>query len=368
MSGLEEKYIREAFETNWIAPLGPNVDKFELALSQYLDGNHVTALSSGTAAVHLALVLLGVKQGDEVIAADFTFTATVNPILYQGATPVLVDSEMQTWNMDPELLEAAIIDRIKNHKVKPKAIIFVDIYGMPARIDELLAISAKYDIPLIEDAAESLGSRYKGRHCGTFGEMGILSFNGNKIITTSGGGALVAGNRDYTDQAKFLASQAKENTLHFEHKLLGYNYRMSNVLAGIGRGQAEVLEDRVTAHRYNYHRYRELLSGIPGLVFQDEPDEDYFSNYWLTSILINEPDAHFNAGSVISALGADNIDSRPLMKPMHLQEVFKSYPAYLNGNSEYLFNNGLCLPSGSNLKDEDVERIVNGIKAVRNKK
>ena len=368
MSGLEEKYIREAFETNWIAPLGPNVDKFELALSQYLDGNHVTALSSGTAAVHLALVLLGVKQGDEVIAADFTFTATVNPILYQGATPVLVDSEMQTWNMDPELLEAAIIDRIKNHKVKPKAIIFVDIYGMPARIDELLAISAKYDIPLIEDAAESLGSRYKGRHCGTFGEMGILSFNGNKIITTSGGGALVAGNRDYTDQAKFLASQAKENTLHFEHKLLGYNYRMSNVLAGIGRGQAEVLEDRVTAHRNNYHRYRELLSDIQGLVFQDEPDEDYFSNYWLTSILINEPDAHFNAGSVISALGADNIDSRPLMKPMHLQEVFKSYPAYLNGNSEYLFNNGLCLPSGSNLKDEDVERIVNGIKAVRNKK
>ncbi|MDP1621536.1 MAG: DegT/DnrJ/EryC1/StrS family aminotransferase [Bacteroidales bacterium] len=364
MSGLEEKYIREAFETNWIAPLGPNVDKFERELSRYLDGHDIAALSSGTAAIHLALILLGVGYEDEVIVSDFTFAATVNPILYQGAVPVFVDSELETWNMDPELLELAIIDRIRNHK-KPKAIIVVDIYGMPANMEAILEVSAKYDIPLIEDAAEALGSKYNGRHCGTFGEMGILSFNGNKIITTSGGGALVAGNSELTDKARFLASQAKENELHFEHSQVGYNYRMSNVLAGIGRGQLEVIEDRVAAHRNNRQRYLELLSEIPGLTFQSEPDDRYFSNFWLTSLVISRADNHFNSRSVIRALGADNIDSRPLMKPMHLQPVFKNQPAYLNGNSEYLFNHGLCLPSGSNLSDQDIERIAGGVRSAR---
>jgi dTDP-4-amino-4,6-dideoxygalactose transaminase len=366
MSGLEEKYIREAFETNWIAPLGPNVDEFERVLSQYLENTHITALSSGTAAIHLALILLGVGPGDEVIASDFTFTATANPILYQGATPVFVDSEMQTWNIDPELLEEAIIDRVKNHK-KPKAIIFADIYGMPAQLDALLAISLKYDIPLIEDAAEALGSSYQGRRCGTFGEMGILSFNGNKIITTSGGGALVSGNPDYTNQARFLASQAKENTLHFEHRQLGYNYRMSNVLAGIGRGQMEVIGSRVEAHRAINRQYRALLSDIGGLTFQTEPDDRYYSNFWLTSAFIPEPDELFNSDSVIRSMGQDNIDSRPLMKPMHMQEVFKDHPAYLNGNAEFLFRNGLCLPSGSNLAERDIERVVSRIRLVRGK-
>ena len=361
MSGLEEKYVREAFESNWIAPLGPNVDGFERELSRYLDGRHIAVLGSGTAAIHLALILLGVTRGDEVISSDFTFTATVNPIVYQGATPVFVDSEMQTWNIDPELLETAIVDRMKNHK-KPKAIIFADIYGMPARMEALLAISLKYDIPLIEDAAEALGSRYKEQHCGTFGEMGILSFNGNKIITTSGGGALVATKENFTTKAKFLASQAKENTLHFEHHEIGYNYRMSNVLAGIGRGQLAVIEERVAAHRHNYRLYRELLSDIRGLIFQSEPDDHYFSNFWLTSMIVNEEEAHFTAQSVIGSLGKDNIDSRPLMKPMHMQEVFKHHPAYLNGNSEYLYHNGLCLPSGSNLREEDIGRIVEGIR------
>ncbi|MEI7895991.1 MAG: aminotransferase class I/II-fold pyridoxal phosphate-dependent enzyme [bacterium] len=363
MSGLEEKYIREAFETNWIAPLGPNVDGFENALSQYLHGKHVAALASGTAAIHLALVLLGVKPGDEVIASDFTFSATVNPILYQGAIPILVDSELKTWNMDPDLLEQAINDRIRLGE-KPKAIIFADIYGMPAQIEALLAIAEKYEIPLIEDAAEALGSKYKGQRCGSFGELGILSFNGNKIITTSGGGALVSGNAADTDRARFLASQAKENTLHFEHHELGYNYRMSNVLAGIGRGQMEVIDDRVEAHRANNRRYRELLSGIAGMEFHTEPDADYFSNFWLTSVAINAAGGRFNSASVIRALGKENIDSRPLMKPMHLQEVFKNYPAYLNGVSEHLFSNGLCLPSGSNLADGDIQRIAATIRDV----
>jgi dTDP-4-amino-4,6-dideoxygalactose transaminase len=367
MSGREEKYIKEAFATNWIAPLGPNVDAFERELSACLDGNNVAALCSGTAAIHLALVLLGVTRGDEVIASDFTFSATVNPIIYQGATPVFVDSEMSTWNMDPGLLEEAIVDRMKKNK-KPKAIIFVEIYGMPANMKALLGISAKYGIPLIEDSAESLGSKYRERPCGTFGEMGILSFNGNKIITTSGGGALVSGNPDYADQARFLASQAKEKAMHFEHRQVGYNYRLSNVLAGIGRGQLEVLAERVATHRRINQRYRELLSDIPGLVFQSEPDADYFSNFWLTSILFSDPVDHFNSRSVLGLLGEDNIDSRPLMKPMHMQPVFKELPAYLNGNSEYLFNNGLSLPSGSGLLDMDVERVANVIWLAAGKK
>jgi dTDP-4-amino-4,6-dideoxygalactose transaminase len=250
-----------------------------------------------------------------------------------------------------------------NHK-KPKAIIFVDIYGMPANIDALIGIAAKYDIPLIEDAAEALGSTYKGRHCGTFGEMGTLSFNGNKIITTSGGGALVSLNPQHTSRAKFLASQAKSNTLHFEHEQIGFNYRLSNVLAGIGRGQMEVIEDRVEAHRKNNRHYREMLSDIPGFLFHTEPDDDYYSNFWLTAAVLNDRGGRYNSQSVIKALGEDNIDSRPLMKPMHMQPVFKGLPAYLNGNSEFLFNNGICLPSGSSLTKEDFERIAGIIRGV----
>jgi dTDP-4-amino-4,6-dideoxygalactose transaminase len=326
----------------------------------------VAALSSGTAAIHLALVLLGVGPGDEVLASDFTFTATVNPILYQGATPVLIDSEPDTWNLDPVLLEEAISDRLKKGK-KPRAIIVADIYGMPANLDAIMEISAKYGIPVIEDAAEAQGSRYGGRPCGTFGEMAILSFNGNKIITTSGGGALVSRDPGVAAKARFLASQAKENTLHFEHRQLGYNYRMSNVLAGIGRGQMEVLEDRVAAHREINRRYREMLSDIPGLMFQSEPGDRYFSNYWLTAFLINEREAGFTSPSVIRYLGSDNIDSRPLMKPMHLQKVFRNCPAYLNGMSERLFATGLCLPSGSALTPGDLERITGRVRMAHGK-
>ncbi len=364
MSGGEEKYIREAFATNWIAPLGPNVDQFEQALSGFLEGYPVAVLSSGTAAIHLALILLGVGKGDEVITSDFTFSATVNPVRYQGATPVFVDSEMQSWNMDPNLLEETIIDRLKKNN-KPKAIIVADIYGMPASMEKILEISTKYDIPLIEDSAEALGSKYNGQPCGTFGKMGILSFNGNKIITTSCGGALVSSNPVFATQARFLASQAREDALHFEHVQLGYNYKMSNVLAGIGLGQLEVIDNRVAARRHNNQHYRALLSDIPGLVFQSEPDHKYFSNFWLTSVVFNEPDDHFNSGSIIQALRTDNIDSRPLMKPMHLQPVFKNHPCYLNGVSEYLFNKGLCLPSGSNLVDQDIERVVRVIRSVK---
>jgi len=364
MNGSEEKYIREAFETNWIAPLGPNVEAFEKLLSDYMEGCHVAALNSGTSAIHLALMLLDVQAGDEVIAPDFTFAATINPILYLGAVPVFVDSSMQTWNMDPVLLEEAILQRIRTSG-KPKAVIYVDIYGMPANIDAFREISLRYDIPLIEDAAEALGSKYNGRPCGTFGRMGIISFNGNKIITTSAGGALISTCKEDIEKAKFLSSQARENTLHFEHPRVGFNYRMSNVLAGIGRGQMEVLEERIAAHRRINRQYRELLSCIPELIFQSEPDESYFSNFWLTSFIIAQPRDDFNASLLIEALGKDNIDSRPLMKPMHLQPFLKHFPAHLNGNSRYLYENGLCVPSGSGLSGEDVERIAGIISSVR---
>lgn len=366
MGGTEEKYIREAFESNWIAPLGPNVDGFEGDLSRFLHGHHVAAVGSGTAAMHLALVMLGVGADDEVIAQDFTFIGTVNPIVYQGAVPILIDSEPETWNMDPALLEEAIRDRMRLDR-KPKAIIFVDVYGMPAKIREIAAIAERYGIPLIEDAAEALGSSYEGRRCGTFGKMAVLSFNGNKIITTSGGGALVSPDPETAARARFLASQAKENVLHFEHHHTGFNYRMSNVLAGIGRGQMEVLADRVEAHRRNYSAYRELLADIPGLVFQEEPGPGYYSNYWLTTFFIADPDDRFNADAIIRSMGEDNIDSRPLMKPMHLQEVYRDCPAYLNGNGERMFRDGVCLPSGSALTDADLERIAGRIRRVHGK-
>jgi dTDP-4-amino-4,6-dideoxygalactose transaminase len=363
MGGAEEKYIREAFQTNWIAPLGPNVDEFEHALSGFLGGPNVAALSSGTAAIHLALVISGIRPGDEVLVSDFTFTGTVNPIVYQGAIPIFIDSESDSWNMDPVLLEEAILDRMKKSK-KPRAIIVVDIYGMPANMEKLLAISAKYEIPLIEDAAESLGSRYNGQYCGTFGIMGCLSFNGNKIITTSGGGALVSGNEDFIRQAKYFSTQAREDTPHFEHLQLGYNYKMSNVLAGIGRGQMEVLDDRVNTHRRNNEHYRKIMADLPGWTFQTEPDEKYFSNYWLTTAIIIESESGCNTSSVMKVLEEDNIIARPVMKPMHMQPVFTHYPAYLKGVSEHLFRNGICLPSGSCLEEKDLDRIVGRIRSV----
>ena len=362
MSGGEQKYIKEAFDHNWIAPLGPNVDGFEKEIGQYLTISNVVALSSGTAAIHLALIILNIQPGDEVLVSSFTFSATVNPIVYQGATPVLIDSEPDTWNMDPVLLEEAINDRIRKNK-KPKALIIVHLYGMPANLDRLLSIANKYEIPVIEDAAEALGSKYNGKYCGTYGLMGILSFNGNKIITTSGGGALLSENAGYIELARKLATQARDQAPHYEHTMIGYNYRLSNVLAGIGRGQLEVLNERVDARRKNNEIYRKFLDGIPEISFLSEPDEKYFSNFWLTTILIDSPGKNFTRETIRHKLNEDNIESRPLWKPMHLQPVFRQMPAYTNGVSEKLFEKGLCLPSASNLKMQDIERVVNIMRA-----
>jgi dTDP-4-amino-4,6-dideoxygalactose transaminase len=363
MGGNEMKYVIEAFETNWIAPLGPNVDSFEKELAEYLNVNSVAALSSGTAAIHLALIILGVKTGDEVLASSFTFSATVNPIVYLGAKPVLIDSEADSWNMSPELLEEAIKDRIKNNK-KPKAIIFVHLYGMPARIPELINIAQKYKIPVIEDAAEALGSRYDGKACGTFGDIGILSFNGNKIITTSGGGALISNNKDYIKKARFLATQARDNAPHYQHSQIGYNYRMSNVLAGIGRGQLEVIEDRVARRRTIFEFYYKNLKHINGLSFLQEK-LPVFSNRWLTTIIVDPSLTNgISCSDIHQALERENIESRPLWKPMHLQPVFEGCQSFINGVSENLFNNGLCLPSGSNMTEQDLERVLFVIKQI----
>ena len=364
MSGNEQKYINEAFEQNWIAPLGPNVNGFEQEIGNYIEVPHVAALSSGTGAIHLALIMLGVGSDDEVICSSFTFSASANPIVYQNAIPVFVDSEPATWNMDPVLLENAINDRIKNGK-KPKAIIVVHLYGMPAKMDEILKIAKHYEIPVIEDAAEALGSKYDGKYCGSFGEMSVLSFNGNKIITTSGGGALLSKNEDYIQKARFLATQARDQAPHYQHSQIGYNYRMSNILAGIGRGQLEVLNERVKQRRENFYFYKKLFSSIQGVTFLEEPDKRYFSNYWLTSIRINPKETGgITREDLRNALEKENIDSRPLWKPMHLQPVFEKYAVYENGTSETLFNEGLCLPSGSNLSDEDRVRIAKVIKKV----
>jgi dTDP-4-amino-4,6-dideoxygalactose transaminase len=377
MGGTELNYIHQAFNSNWISPLGPNVDAFEKSLADYCDTRHCAALSSGTSAIHLALTMLGVGPGDYVICQSFTFAASANPIKYLGATPVFVDSERDTWNMDPELLEKAILEIISS-KVKEeptpslplerdklsregsiKAIIPVHLYGMPAKMDEILAISRKYDIPVIEDAAEALGSRYYYRPAGSMGLMGIISFNGNKIITTSGGGALLSDDQDFIDEARFLASQAKDNAPHYQHSKIGYNYRMSNIIAGIGLGQLEVLNERVERRREINGFYRERLSELPGITFQDEPSAGFNSNYWLTSILI---DPKRNGGitreDIRLGMNAENIETRPLWKPLHLQPVFKNEPAFINGTSEELFDNGLCLPSGSNLTEKELERVV----------
>lgn len=355
MGGSEEKYVKEAFDSNWIAPLGPNVTAFEQNLENYLDGNvQVAALSSGTAAIHLALVLLGVKSGDEVICQSMTFSASANPIIYVGATPIFVDSELDTWNMSPELLEIAIINRIKKGK-KPKVIIPVHLYGMPANMNKILEVASHYEIPVLEDAAEALGSSLNGEKCGTFGEMACLSFNGNKIITTSGGGALVSQNKENKEKAIFLATQARDSAPHYEHSQIGYNYRMSNVVAGIGRGQMEVLDSHIQKRRLNFNFYKEYLKDIEDISFLDEKD-GYFSNRWLSCILINKS-SKVDREALRLTLEKNNIESRPLWKPMHLQPIFKSYPFYGDGTSERLFNEGLCLPSGSNLSDFDLERV-----------
>ncbi|PCI11966.1 MAG: pyridoxal phosphate-dependent aminotransferase [Flavobacteriaceae bacterium] len=358
MGGKERDFVSEAFDTNWIAPLGPNVNGFESDIQSYLDAEvHVAALSSGTAAIHLGLQLLGVESGDEVICQSFTFSASANPILYLSAIPVFVDSEKDTWNMCPTLLEEAIRDRISKGK-KPKAIIAVHLYGMPYKVDEINAVAKKYAIPVLEDSAEALGSTYKGVKCGTFADISILSFNGNKIITTSGGGALVSHQKEDKEKAIFFSTQSRDNAPHYQHSEIGYNYRMSNVLAGIGRGQMLVLDTRVAARRNNYKRYFDALSPKKEFTFLDEPQES-FSNRWLSCLLTSSYNIREN---IRLKLEKENIETRPLWKPMHLQPVFSKYPSYVNGTSEALFNKGLCLPSGSNLTEDDVSKVIYHIK------
>lgn len=433
MSGNEMKYIQEAFDSNWVVPLGPNVNAFEAELKRFstsryvapnwlkeaypqcieahesdpdalwnagyddLQDKQVVALASGTSAVHLALVALGVGSGDEVICQSFTFCASSHPVCYQGATPVFVDSEPETWNMDPQLLETAIQDRISKTGKRPKAIIVVYLYGMPAKIDEIKDVADKYDIPLIEDAAEGLGSRYKGRVCGTFGQFGVLSFNGNKMITTSGGGALICPDAETRDRVMFYATQAREGYPYYQHEKIGYNYRLSNVCAGIGRGQLTVLDEHVAWHRHLAHRYAEAFKAIDGFTFHEEQSADSQSNYWLNTVTI-DPQVRIKGqdkvyqvtvkGAVGGAAGVihqassartdcqpnDNVEalrvwldgmgfeSRPLWKPMHKQPVYQKVPAYVNGVSELLFETGLCLPSGPLVTDEDIDRLIAAIK------
>lgn len=363
MGGSEQKFIKEAFDTNWVVPMGPNVDGFEKDLSNYLENNvSVSALSAGTAAIHLSLILLGVKAGDEVICQSFTFSASANPIVYLGATPVFVDSEKDTWNMCPEQLEIAIKDRISKGK-KPKAIIPVHLYGMPAKMDEISQIAAKYDISIVEDAAEALGSSFQNERCGTIGKIGVLSFNGNKIITTSGGGALVSQDTDLVKQSRFFATQARDNAPYYQHTNIGYNYRMSNIVAGVGRGQMEVLADRVEKRRANNKFYREQLENIDGISFQTESNSDYYSNYWLTSILLDPSKSKISANELRLALEEENIESRLLWKPMHLQPIFADCPYYGNKISDTLFAQGLCLPSGTQLSEDDLMRVCEAIKS-----
>ena len=401
MSGAEMKYIQEAFDTNWVVPLGPNVNAFEDDLKNFVGaGKEVVALSAGTAAVHLALIACGVGPGDEVLVQSFTFCASSNPIRYLGATPVFVDSEPDSWNMDPRLLEQAIDDRISKTGRKPKAIIPVYLYGMPGRIDEIVAIGEKYGIPVIEDAAEGLGSRFDGQVCGTFGRFGVLSFNGNKMITTSGGGALICPDAETKKEIMFYATQAREAYPYYQHEKIGYNYRMSNICAGIGRGQMTVLDEHIAHHRHVHDLYRELLDGVDGITLHSNPSGRYDSNYWLNTVTLNpdlkvkgeenaykaavqgavggaagvtheaasvhtdcEPNA--NVEAMRMGLDAGGIESRPLWKPMHRQPVYADCPAYLNGVSESLFKVGLCLPSGPCVSDDDVRYIVRELLALR---
>ncbi|HTL06619.1 MAG TPA: DegT/DnrJ/EryC1/StrS family aminotransferase [Chitinophagaceae bacterium] len=362
MEGCEQAFIQEAFESNWIAPLGPNVDGFENDISRFLgEPMQVAALSSGTAAIHLALIILGVKKDDEVICQSMTFVASANPIVYQGARPVFVDSEADTWNMCPDMLAVAIKDRIAHGK-KPKAIIVVHLYGMPAKMDEILALAAYYDIPVIEDAAEALGSVYKGRPAGSMGDIGIFSFNGNKIITTSGGGALVSAKPEYISQARFLATQALDKATHYQHSQTGYNYRMSNICAGIGRGQMRVLKQRVLQRRANFNFYSEAFSGIPGISLNEAPDKTFYSNHWLTVLRVQHE--CFTRNDLLLALNNENIDCRPAWKPMHLQPLFASARYFGTGVSDSIFRQAICLPSGSALTDIEKHRVVDCVNHV----
>lgn len=367
MGGNEQKYVNEAFEANWVAPLGPNVDGFEEDLERFLGHDtKIAALSAGTAALHLALVQCGVGYGDEVICQSMTFSASANPIAYCGATPVFVDSEPETWNMCPAGLRQAIGERIRNGK-KPKAIIVVHLYGMPAKMDGIMSIANEFEIDVIEDAAEALGSVYKGQPCGTFGRFGILSFNGNKIITTSGGGALVCHTQEDKEKTVFLSTQARDNAPHYQHSEIGFNYRMSNIVAGIGRGQMEVLNSRVEARRNMHDFYVNAFKEINGVKVFSEPTTDFYSNHWLSSIIVNPQITGKTREDLRLAFLEENIESRPLWKPMHLQPVFADAPYYGTNVAETLFDNGLCLPSGSNLSDEDRSRIRSVIKNVFHK-
>lgn len=364
MGGTEQKYIDEAFETNWILPLGPHVNEFERRLQQYLaPDKHVVALSAGTAAIHLGLLMAGVQPGDEVICQSLTFSASANPIVYLGARPVFVDSEEQSMNMDPVLLEEAIVDRKRRTGRYPKAIVPVHLYGMPANMEKIMEISRRYNIPVVEDAAEALGSKYKGQPCGTFGLYGILSFNGNKIITTSGGGALICPDSESADRVKFLSTQAREDRPYYYHTTIGYNYRLSNVSGAIGCGQMEVLDKRVERRRQIHSIYTEMLDGYKGIRVQQEPGDDYYSNFWLTTLQV-EPQGNRTADSIRLALAAENIESRLLWRPMHMQPVFAECPYYGGKTSEKLFENGLCLASGSILTDEQIERVWQAVKKV----
>lgn len=357
----EERFVREAFDSKWVTTVGPNVDAFERELEEYLGERHVVALASGTSALHLGLVMLGVGPGDEVLCQSMTFAASANPIVYQGASPVFVDSEEKTWNMSPEFLEEAIRDRIRQTGRAPKAIIPVDLYGMPASMTEIMEIAGKYGIPVLEDAAEALGSEYRGRKCGIFGTYGVFSFNGNKIITTSGGGALCCPDEESRNRVKFYATQARDQAPHYEHSHIGYNYRLSNVCAGIGRGQMLSLPSFLEKRRNIHEQYRNRLSGVPGLSLLENPSSHYRSNHWLTCVLVNPEEARFDRETLRLALQKAGVESRPLWKPMHLQPVFRSCPFYGAGVSDRLFERGLCLPSGSALGQEELDLIIDVI-------
>ncbi|MGI6521048.1 MAG: DegT/DnrJ/EryC1/StrS family aminotransferase [Fermentimonas sp.] len=365
MGGHEQKFIQEAFDTNWVVPLGPNVNGFEDDLEKFLSENvHVVALSAGTAAIHLALVMLGVKPGDEVICQSFTFAASANPITYLGGKPVFIGSEPKTWNMCPKALEEAIKDRIAKTGKKPKAIIPVHLYGMPARMNEIMAIARQYEIPVLEDAAEALGSEYEGRKCGTFGKYACLSFNGNKMITTSGGGALVCPSEEAAKRVMFYATQARDQAPHYQHSHIGYNYRLSNICAGIGRGQMMVLNEHLARRRQIHAIYKQELENLPGITFLDNPSDKFNSNHWLTCIVINPKEAGFTREELRLAMEQENIETRPLWKPMHLQPVYANAPYYGDDTCERLFDYGLCLPSGSSLTDDDITRVIGVVKGM----
>lgn len=361
LGGYEMKYIEEAFKESWVVPLGPNVDMFEQRLGDYLGESHVVALSAGTAAIHIGLVMLGVEQGDEVLCQSFTFSASANPVVYQGAKPVFVDSEPDTWNMSPDALEEAIIDRHRVTGRYPKAIVVVHLYGMPAKMDEIMAVAGRYGIPVLEDAAEALGSEYRGRKCGTIGRYGALSFNGNKVITTSGGGALICPTADAAARVKFLVTQAREKVPYYYHKVIGYNYRLSNVSAGIGCGQMEVLADRVERRREIHGLYAKLLGDIPEVRVHGNPSSDVNSNFWLTTILFDER-LGFTPEDLRQYLDTNNIESRWLWRPMNIQPVYVDAPFYGDGTAERLFGHGLCLPSGSILTDDEIAAVADAVR------